>query len=176
MYKIFYILSLLSVQLLASHYSNTIIDIESKLFPKIALLEEQIKQDKSKYLTIIIVANETDDYIAQEFKEKLLFYYPNEISGKKLTISIRNLNKIRNKKPDAIIVLNHTPKELKKIALWANTHRILSFSYDTYALEYGIVASIHIGRSIKPYFNSNPIKKYGFIFDSYLLNLSKFIK
>jgi len=176
MYKIFHVLSLLSVQLLASHYSNTIIDIESKLFPKIALLEKQIKEDKSKYITIFILSNETDYYIAQEFKEKLLFYYPNKISGKQLTVFIGTLNKIRSKKPDAIIVLNHTPNKLKKIALWANTHKILSFSYDTYALEYGIVASIHIGRSIKPYFNSNSIKKYGFIFDSYLLNLSKFLK
>jgi len=176
MHKIFYILYFASVELLASGYSNTIIDIESKLFPKIALLEKQIKENTSKYLTILIISNETDYYIAQEFKERLLFYYPKEISGKKLTISIMNSDKITHKKSDIIIVLNHTPNTIKKIALWANTHKILSFSYDTYALEYGIVASIHIGRSIKPYFNSNSIKKYGFIFDSYLLNLSKFIK
>jgi hypothetical protein len=75
---------------------------------------------------------------------------------------------------DALLVLSHEPKELEIIALWANNNKIVTFAYEPGSLEYGLIASIYIGKTTKPYLNNHMIKKYGFIFDSYLLQLSKF--
>ncbi|MEA3330922.1 MAG: hypothetical protein U9Q29_04430 [Campylobacterota bacterium] len=148
--------------------------IEAKLFPKIALLEQDIKQSSSKLLKITIVANEMDFNAAEYFKRKIELNYPNEIREKLIIVNISKFKPSTMQNPDVIIVLSHQPKEQRTIALWANQNKIVSFAYDSSDLNYGILSSIYIGKSVKPYLNRKIIKEYNFIFDSYLLQLSKF--
>ena len=174
MIKTLFALFTLTLQLLASNYDCTIIDIEAKLFPKIALLEKHIKDDKSKFLNISILSSEIDAYFANKFKNSLNSHYPDAISNKKIIVKTAIFHNNMLERPDAVIVLYHSPKELKQIAAWANQNNIISFAYDREYLKHGILASIYIGKFIKPYFNGESMKKYGFVFDSYLLQLSKF--
>ncbi len=165
---------LLSTLLNAKQYDSNIIAIEAKLFPKIALLEYHIKQNPSKELSIIILAKEIDFNIAEDFKTKIESNYPNRIGGKKVTVNISQFNNSNTDQADVVIVLSHKNKELQKIASWANKNKIVSFAYDPSYLDYNLLASIYIGKSTKPYLNRKIIKEYNFIFDSYLLQLSKF--
>ena len=96
------------------------------------------------------------------------------IGKKKIIVSISEFNDPNINFPDAVIVLSHEDKELQKIASWANKNTIVSFAYDPSYLNYNLLASIYIGKSTKPYLNRKIIKKYNFIFDPYLLQLSKF--
>lgn len=174
--RIIALLLLTSLQLFAQEYDDTLLSIEAKLFPKIAMLEKHIKEKESSTLSFVIVAEEVDISTAEVLKSKILKNYPDKILNKKIHIEIKKPRDILEMNIDAIIVLHHSSKTLKEIALWANRHNILTFSYDPYDLQYGIAASIYLGKSTKPYINTTSINKYNFIFDPYLLGVSKFLK
>ena len=165
---------LLSTLLFAKQYDSRVITIEAKLFPKIALLEQHIKQNPSALLSITILAKEIDFDVAEDFKTKIKASYPEMIGGKKVVVNISRFKPLTKEHQDAVIVLSHEPKELEEIVLWANKNKILSFAYDPYYLKYGIVSSIYIGKSTKPYLNRKTIQEYSFTFDPYLLQVSKF--
>lgn len=149
-------------------------NIEAKLFPKIAILEENIAHNPSPYLNIIIVYKEPDYDAARNFKQKIESTYPDKIGKKKVIVSLTKFESLQIANMDALLVLSHELNELEMIALWANKNKIVTFTYEPAFLEYGFIASIYIGKTTKPYLNSQTIKKYNFVFDSYLLQLSKF--
>ena len=167
------ILSLLSSILFAKQYDTRIMAIEAKLFPKIALLEQHIKKNPSKTLKITILANEIDFNAADTFKAKIISNYPNPIGNKQIVVNVLEFNPVTIKHPDVIIVLSHNSVKLEAIASWANRNKIVSFVYDPAYLKHGFLSSIYIGKSTKPYLNKRTILDYNFIFDSYLLQLSK---
>ncbi|WP_455756339.1 hypothetical protein [Sulfurimonas sp.] len=174
MIKIIILLSLLlPAMLFSKEYDTTIMAIEAKLFPKIALLEQHIKQNSSKTLKIIILANEIDFDAAEEFKEKIITNYPTVIANKQIIVNISEFNPSVINNANSVIVLSHKPEKLKEIALWANKNKIVSFVYEPSNLKYGFLSSIYIGKSTKPYLNKQTILDYNFVFDSYLLQLSK---
>lgn len=167
---------LASLQVFAAQYDNTILDIEAKLFPKIAVLEKGVQEDTSPHLKLVILSQEMDLNIAESLKKKIRGSYPDTLAGKKIEISIKTDPSKISIQTHAIITLYQSKKTLIQLSAWANTHKILSFSYDPADLEYGILASIHIGLSTKPYLNDTVIRENNFIFNSYLLQLSKFYK
>ncbi|SMP86451.1 hypothetical protein SAMN06313540_10510 [Epsilonproteobacteria bacterium SCGC AD-308-E02] len=174
--KIIYLLLVLSVPLFANQYDSTIVDIEAKLFPKMALMEEHVANNNSAFLNIIILTKEIDLKIANSFKSTIESLYPDIVLNKRIIVKVTQLGNPIQNEADAVIVLHHSAQELQTIALWANQNKILSFAYEPSYLEYGLLSSIYIGRTIKPYLNINTIKKYGFGFNSYLMQLSKFKK
>ena len=174
--RVLTLLVLLSLQLFARQYDNTLLDIEAKLFPKIAMLEKNTKNISSPNLSIAIISQEIDLDIAHKLKSRILKNYPDKILNKKIVIEIRNSKDILTKEIDAIIILHHPKEVLLSIASWANRRNVLSFAYDAADLDYNILASIYIGKTTKPYLNTKIIKKYGFTFDPYLLQLSKLKK
>lgn len=167
------LLLLLSSILFAKQYDTRIMTIEAKLFPKIALLEQHIKNNPSKILSIVILANEIDLNAAENFKTKIISNYPDPISNKQIVVNILKLEQLKDNPPDAIIVLSHEEKKLKEIASWANKNKIVSFVYDPSYFKYGYLASIYVGKTTKPNLNKKTILEYNFIFDPYLLQLSK---
>jgi len=169
-----FLLLFVSTQIFAGQYDKTIIYIESKIFPKVTLLEESVKNSTSTYLHIGIITKTIDLEIAHQFAENIKSIYPNLLRNKSLVITITQFSNSIQNKPDAIIVLNHSKEEIEEIASWANNNKILSFSYDPFYMQYGLVSSIYIGKTTKPYLNKQAIKKYDFSFDPYLMNLSKF--
>jgi len=172
--RVLTLLLILSVPLFSYSYDDTIIKIEAKLFPKIALLEENIQDSKSKFLSITIFVNEIDKLAAYNFKKAIELQYPKDFSGKKVRVDVKQFSLKSAQKVDAIIILNNTQAKLKKITKWANKNGIVSFSYDPYDLENDVLVSIYIGKTTKPYLNSSVMKKYGFRFNAFLLQLCKF--
>ncbi|MBU1927457.1 hypothetical protein KKG77_00490 [bacterium] len=172
--KLFFLFLVLSALLGAKEYDDTVMNIEAKLFPKIALLEESIANNPSPYLTIAIVYTEPDYDVARKFKQKIESCYPNKLRDKKVLVTLAQFRSSHIVDTDALLVLSHEPKDLEIIALWANKNKIVTFAYEPAFLEYGLTASIYIGKATKPYLNNTIIKKYGFVFDPYLLQLSKF--
>jgi hypothetical protein len=172
MKKILTLLLLASLQLFATQYNSTVFDIEAKLFPKMVMLSRDLDQE-DKYLDLYILTQERDEHYAQEFKSAIETNYTHELRNKIVRVSIKQFQNLK-KLPDAVIVLQHSPKELEEIALWANTHKIISLAYDPSYMDYGILGSLYIGITTKPYLNKEIIKKYRFSFNPYLLELSKF--
>ena len=170
--KLFLLCLLFISNLSALEYDATILELEAKLFPKMILLSDTLHK-KNGTLSIYIITQEIDIKSAEYFQDLILTNYPKKISGKKIEVSIKEFTKFK-KNPDAIIVLDHSEERLTKIALWANSNKIISLAYDPYYMSYGLLASLYIGKTIKPYINSTTMKKYNFSFNPYLLKLSKF--
>jgi hypothetical protein len=170
--KLLVSLLLVQLQVFANHYKSTIIELEAKLFPKMLMLSEDIKKD-SQYLHIYIIAQEKDMNRAKEFKTAIESNYKEKLMNKTVKVYIQEFHSIENY-PDGIIVLHHSQEELLRISNWANANKIVSFSYEPSYLDFGILGSLYIGASTKPYLNKKVIKKYKFNFNPYLLELSKF--
>lgn len=172
--RVCFLLLLLSAQLFSQQYEMNIVHIEAKLFPKIALLEKQIQKSDAPNLNIYIFAKNIDLDVAQSFKAQIEANYPDALLNKKIVVRVMDFTQDMKQKPAAVIVLQHSNRELKKIAAWANKNRIITLAYDPAYLNNGLLVSIHIGKTIQPYLNKQMIKKYGFIFNPYLMQLSKF--
>lgn len=166
------LLFLLIAPLFSMHYNPTILEIEAKLFPKMIIMSEDLNKTKES-LEIYIVAKDIDFFQAEKFKELILHNYPKRLMGKKLKVSLHTFEPFTTL-PDALIILAHTDEELKEIAKWANERKIISLSYSPLSMDQGVVASLYIGKSTKPYLNKEVIKKYHLKFNPYLLKLSKF--
>lgn len=172
--RVLALLILLSLQLFARHYDDTLLSIEAKLFPKIAMLEKHIREKDSSRLSLVILSKKRDISTAKELKSKILKNYPNKILNKKVYVDIKHPRDILDRDIDAVILLYNKEKTIKNLLAWSNKHTILTLSYDAFDLKHGVVASIYLGKSTKPYLNTSVIKKYNFVFDSYLLSVSKF--
>jgi len=171
--RVLTLLLIVSLQLFANSYDDTILKIEAKLFPKIALLEQNIQKSQSKFLNITIFANEIDRVTAYNFKKTIEKNFPQAFSGKKIQVDVKQFSLQGAQKVDAIILFNHTCKKIQEITKWANKNAIVSFSYDPCYLENGVLASIYLGKTTKPYLNSSVMKKYNFQFNAFLLQLCK---
>lgn len=136
------------------------------------LLSENIDKH-SRALEIVIIAKESANYSAKLFKKTIEKNYAKEVMNRELKVSIKEFADI-SKNPDGVITLYHSDTEIIQIATWANKNKIPSFCYDPADLEHGILASLYIGATTKPYLNKTTINKYNFTFDPYLLKLSKF--
>ncbi|WP_428738441.1 hypothetical protein [Sulfurimonas sp.] len=163
-----------SIQLFAYSYDNAIIEIEAKLFPKIAVLEKTTQKEKTDTLQVYIVHTEVDHDTAQKFKTSIEKFYSEKLINKKISVSIIIQEQLSLTQEGMLIVLYHPTKNLKEIAQWANEHHRISFIYDYLEIEYGFLGSIYADQEIKPYLNRQTIQKYNFNFDTYLLGLSKF--
>lgn len=165
---------IVSATLFAKQYDTIVFDIEAKLFPKMVLLEKNIQMKSAQEVVLVIFAQEVDFEAANELKNKIMQKYSKGILNKEIVVRVETFNAYNCFNIDAVIVLGHEKKSVQKIASWANKNKILSFAYDPADLENGILASIYIGKTTKPYLNAEVIKTYNFEFDSYLLQLSKF--
>lgn len=173
--KLITLVLVLSLKLFASQYDDTILSLEAKIFVKMTLLSEKRNRRGDDTLRIFIITRECDFGSAQKFKDMIVEYYPNRVLGKKVVVSIKEFSSTLTY-PDAIIVLKHSQEQLKEIALWANEHKVVSFGYDPAYMQMGILASLYIGKSLKPYLNKSIMQHYHFKFNPYLLELSKFYR
>lgn len=172
--RVITLLFIITITLFAKSYDPNIITIEAKLFPKIALLEKNIQAKKLDTLHISIIAKEIDFSVAQSFSKEIEKNYTQGLAGKQLSVNVTDFQHYKKRPLDVIIVLYNSKKRLQKVSKWANQHKIVNFVYDPSYIKLGFLASMYIGKSTKPYFNSAVIREYGFEFDSYLLSLSKF--
>lgn len=173
--KLIPFLLVLSLKLFATQYDDTILSLEAKIFIKMTLLSEDRDSTRDDTLRIFIIARECDFGSAQKFKGMIVDRYPHRVRGKKVIVAVKEFSSLMSY-PDAIIVLKHSQQQLKEIAFWANEHKVISFGYDPAYMQMGILASLYIGKSLKPYLNKSIMQHYHFKFNPYLLELSKFYR
>ena len=171
--KLLTLLLVLSLKLFATQYDDTILALEAKIFVKMTLLSEDRDTTRDDTLRIFIIARECDIKTAQKFKSLIADRYPHKVLGKKVSVQIKEFTPSMTY-PDAIIVLKHSQLQLQEIASWANEHKVISYAYDPAYMRTGILASLYIGKCLKPYLNKAIMHKYHFKFNPYLLELSKF--
>jgi len=156
----------------ANSIETTTIKIESKIFPKIALFEKNIKYKLEKHpLKIQIVYEDSTKKQAEIFYDEINKNYPNnKISNYDYILISNKIDKLT--KSDIIIVVLNTKSLFDKLADFTKKQHILSFVQKESYLKYGFAISIHIRRKIIPSFNKNIIKEQFFDFPPPLLSIS----
>ena len=170
--RVFALLLLAQIALVASHYNSTLMELEAKLFVKMALLSENINKSKET-LDITIVTQKCDENYANEFKYQIEKNYQEKIMDKSVVVKIEEFSKL-SYKADVLILLHSKEELLHKVSKTANAKKILTFSYEPSYVKFGVLGSLYIGVSTKPLLNKDVIREYGFTFNPYLLKLSKF--
>lgn len=168
----FFILSS-STPLYAFNYDNDVLEIFSKLIPRIVLMSER-KNNVQNKIQLCLVSDKNDDNSAAMLAEKIKSNYPDGIGNIKIkTIGTSFMNVGSCKNSQLVFLFDTNEQNIDHAVKFANENMILTMSYDARYLENGVATSLFLGRKVIPYININVIRKNKIGMDSVLLRISK---
>lgn len=162
-----------AVPLNASAYDNDVLDIFSKLMPRIILMSsgKNSLQDK---IEICVLHDKIDERVALSLTDKIDSNYPNGIKNYKIKLVNSNYSNIEACQNSQLAFMFDTgDKNIEKLIKFSNEHAIFTMSYDPKYLEKGVNASLFLGRKVTPYVNMNALRKNGIELDNVLVRISK---
>ncbi|MEA3521919.1 MAG: hypothetical protein U9R50_03015 [Campylobacterota bacterium] len=176
-YKIYFSLSFLllfnALSIHASNYDEDILEIFSKIAPRLILMSSQ-KNKIEDEIQICILYEKVDTNAANSLTDKINSNYPNGIKNHKLNIihsKYSELHKCQN--TQLTYLFNTTTKNVIESINYLNQYSILTLSYDPVQLQYGVHASLFLGRKVMPYLNITRIYNDGIKLDNILIRVSK---
>lgn len=179
MKKIFTVLLFLKLIVFAQNYNDFLLRIQSKIYPKIILLDKKIdkKLINGKIMFGIVYDND-DFFIAQRVKELIKKIYGSRLDRYEFKIiPIEMLNILDSKYADYsyLYILKSIPDRLKQLSLFVKKHNIITFTYDKEELKYGFLFSLDIEKKPIIYMNKKVLNK-DLEFTPYLYRIVRFYK
>ena len=174
MYRIILILSVLfnSNVLLAASYDDDVLNIFSKILPRLVLMSTQEKDTND--IGICILNDEVDTKSALLLRSKIDFHYKNGIKNSKITFTTSNYSHVDKCVHNQIIFLfNTTDNNIQKVVDFSRKTKILTMAYDSKLLNDGIDISLFLGRKIIPFINKKSIYSKDIELNNMLLRISK---
>lgn len=162
-----------STALYASFYDDDVLDIYSKIIPRLILMSSEKSKFKDK-LDICIVNDKADDRTAFSLSGKVASQYPEGIKNLKIKMmntSYSNIEICQN--AQMLFLLNSSESNIEKATKYSNEHAIITMSYDAKYLDNGVGLSLFLGRKVTPYINMGIFRKTGIELDNVLLRISK---
>lgn len=171
--KYFFIL-LIPFTLFGISYDTPLLQISSKLFPKILFMEKETKTRIHSSINFVIIASPSNQEAARHFMTMLLNQYPEGINNIPIRVSIISTKEALNIKNVHGIIFMLSPDDplLEPIIQYSYDTEILTFCFDPLLLRSGVIISVHIGKSIKPYLNISALKETSFNFEYSFIKLS----
>lgn len=171
LYTIIFVIPLL---VSAGTYDASLLQIGSKIFPKIVLIEKGTKDRVDSSIQLVIVASSLYQENAQSFSKLVQAQYPQGINGHPLRITIVSPKEGLNidNAHGFILMLSPNDRLLEPLINHANENKILTFSFDPSLLSSGVLISLYIGKTVKPYLNIATLKHASFQFDYSFISLS----
>lgn len=171
LYSIIFVLPLL---VSADTYDTSLLQIGSKIFPKIILIEKGTKERIDSSIQLVIVASSLYQENALSLSKLLHAQYPQGINGHPLRITILSPKEGLNidNAHGFVLMLSPNDKLLEPLINHANENKILTFSLDPTLLSNGVLISLYIGKTVKPYLNIATLKQTSFQFDYSFISLS----
>lgn len=157
----------------ASVYDDDVLDIFSKVSPRLILMSSQKNRLKDN-IQICVLRDSMDEPVAKSFIDKLKNSYPNGIKNyplKLINSSYSNIEECQNS--HLLFVLDTSEKNIEKVLKYSAEHRLLTMSYDAKYLENGVNASLFLGRKVTPYLNLTATRKNQIELDNLLIQISK---
>ena len=169
----FFIL-VIPLALFSDSYTTPLLQISSKLFPKILFMEKGTKDRIQSSINLVIVASPSNQEAARNFSSMLLKQYPDGINDHPIRISIVSIKEVLEMNNLHGIILMVPPDEISLRPLIKHTYdnKILTFCFDPSLLERGAIISLYIGKNIKPYLNVSALKQTSFTFEYSFIKLS----
>lgn len=170
---VFFIL-VIPLALYSESYTTPLLQISSKLFPKILFMEKGTKDRIQSSINLVIVASPSNQDAARHFSSMLLKQYPNGITDHPIRVSIVSVKEALEMHNVHGIILMVPPDDtsLKQLIEHTYENKILTFCLDPSLLGRGVVISLYIGKNIKPYLNISVLKESSFTFEYSFIKLS----
>lgn len=142
------ILSLL-MSVLAYGFDELLIEAQSSVLPKIALLDKEIQKKLVGGKLHIIVAHEpADAEYAKEIAQKITQNSGGKAGGVAVVVTAVEFSQLPKTSASAVYILGSTSDaNVKKAAGVAMQKKIVSFSYDKTDLKNGVMLSMWIERT-----------------------------
>lgn len=157
----------------ASIYDEDILNIFSKVLPRLVLMSSQ-KNDIKNKINICLLRDEIDERTALLLIERTNKYYPNGIKDYQINFiitSYANISECIN--TSASFLFNSNDANIKEALEFSHAHRILTISYDSKFLKDGVDISMFLGRKVTPYINAKSIRNKDIELNNTLLRISR---
>lgn len=159
-------------------YDDLVLKAQSSIFPKIMLLDKEIKNKLVNNKIIYTIVYDEDDYqTALHVKEDINTVFKGHFDKYPYEITLVNFSHLSPTiKTSALYVLKSSKENIKKAANIARKKGIVSFSYDVNNLQYGLLFSLHIEKSTLLYLNKEYLSMKKIDFVDLLLQMVKFVE
>ena len=162
-----------STVLNASVYNDDLLNIFSKILPRLILMSSQ-KNRVENDLVICVLYEEVDETTTFSLIDKVHDYYPNGINNHKIRLINSTYSQIDAcQKSQLVFMLNTNNKDINKALTFSSKHDILTASYDERLLKDGVSVSLFLGRKVTTYVNMESLRTNGIELDNLLLRISK---
>lgn len=162
-----------STTLQASVYDDDVLNIYSKILPRLILMSTKKNMLKEK-IDICILHDKIDERIAVSLAEKISSEYPEGIKNLKINMTNTLYTDIDACQNSQIAFLfNSSETTIEKATEFSDKHRMMTMSYNSKYLDNGVGLSLFLGRKVIPYINMSAFRKTGIELDNVLVRISK---
>ena len=150
----------------ADAYDHLLLRAQASIYPKIILLDQDLKNKlHDGSIVITIVSNDQDMIVANEYREYMLEKYPEKLDDKKIIVNTTTFDNL-DKQPlsTAYIVMRGSDGLFKKVADYASSHARILFSYGRSGLESDALINLQVKEKTYIYVGKDSVKKYGINF------------
>jgi len=171
---LFFFILVIPLTLFGASYDTPLLQISSKLFPKILFMEKGTKARIQSSINFVIVASPANQEAARYFMNMVSNQYPDGINDYPIQLSIVSTKEALNMKNVHGIIFMLSPDDplLEPLIKHSYENKILTFCFDPSLLRSGVIISIYIGKNIKPYLNISALKESPFTFEYSFIKLS----
>ncbi|BDY12107.1 hypothetical protein HCR_04190 [Hydrogenimonas cancrithermarum] len=158
-------------------YNDLLIDAQSRIYPKLLMLQEGLlhNKEKEKPLVLTIVYMPEDEAVARKIVRKIEHYHDHRIGEYRFVVRMASYEALdRLDRTDALYLLKADDTSLKHAVEIGSSKKIPVFVYDFNDLESGALLALTIERSTVIYLNRDALKK-GPRFSSTLYSIARFM-
>ncbi|HEX5330171.1 hypothetical protein [Sulfuricurvum sp.] len=173
--KKFIFLTIMPLILWGTTYDTALLQIGSKMFPKIALMEKGNQERIQSSVNLLIVTPASNKESAYRLSSMIERQYNGTLSNYALSIAVvspKEALEIKNAH-GFVLLMESEDAMLPPVLDHAHKNKIVTFSFDPALLQKGVAVSLYIGRSVKPYINLSTLKQVPFAFEYGFLKLSQ---
>lgn len=169
---------LLPLALAAYQYEPVLLETQAKLAPRLLMMSEGVEARSADLLSICVIYEAGEGEVADAFAGMVRSAYPDGWKSMRIRIVKSRYEALETRcdRCELLYLLNADEEKVRRAVSYATAHRKLTMAYENRFLEYGVLMSLHVGRSVRPYLNLQQAKEAGIHFSSGLKRISKFLE
>jgi hypothetical protein len=168
------LLGLLTALLYGYAYNDKLLQVYAKIIPRIALMTHSEGSLPGNSIGICLLYEKGDEQGARRLRDMMLSAYPDGLRFRTLELSLFPYSRHRSCRDSALLFLFDTDEARMQTSLdFARAYHIPTMSYSSRFLDSGVMLSMHLGKTVRPYLNLEAAKESGITPDSLLIRISK---
>ncbi|WP_456381563.1 YfiR/HmsC family protein [Hydrogenimonas sp.] len=154
-------------------YNDALLVIYAKIVPKIMILDHTLRGEEHLSQKLCILYEKGDERVARKIARMMRKNVP-ETKRHPTGISIKPYGAAEScDNASAFFLLEAHVQKIERAIRIAREKRILTFSYDSKMLEYGVDISLHTGKKVYPIVNIDAVKEKGLRLDPLIFQVAK---